>query len=55
MHIPIKPDSALVTENVDYALLLAWNFADEIIDNLKDYRKNGGKFIIPIPEPKIIE
>ena len=55
MHIPIKPDSALVTEKVDYALLLAWNFADEIIDNLKEYRKNGGKFIIPIPEPKIIE
>ena len=55
MHIPIKPDSALVTEKVDYALLLAWNFADEIIDNLKEYREKGGKFIIPIPEPKIIE
>lgn len=55
MHIPIKPDSALIAEEVDYALLLAWNFADEIIYNLKEYREKGGKFIIPIPEPKIIE
>lgn len=54
MHIPIKPDSALVSEKVDYALLLAWNFADEIMDNLSEYKNNGGKFIIPIPQPKIV-
>ena len=54
MHIPIKPDSALVREQVDYALLLAWNFADEIINNLSEYKNNGGKFIIPIPQPKIV-
>ena len=54
MHIPIKPDSALISEKVDYALLLAWNFADEIINNLSEYNKNGGKFIIPIPQPKIV-
>ena len=54
MHIPIKPDHALVSEKVDYALLLAWNFADEIINNLSEYKKNGGKFIIPIPQPKIV-
>lgn len=55
MHIPVFPDSHLIKEQPDYALLLAWNFADEIIKNLDGYRKNGGKFIIPIPMPKIID
>jgi SAM-dependent methyltransferase len=54
MHIPIKPDKALIEEKVDYALLLAWNFADEIMENLTEFKQAGGKFIIPIPEPRIV-
>lgn len=53
-HIPVEPDSYLSKEKPDYALLLAWNFADEIIKNLEDFRKGGGKFIIPIPMPHIV-
>lgn len=54
-HIPVVPDSYLIQQKPDYALLLAWNFADEIMKNLEEYRKLGGKFIIPIPTPKIVD
>jgi len=53
-HLPVVPDSQLTKNQPDYALLLAWNFADEIMRNLSDYKKRGGRFIIPIPTPKVL-
>ena len=54
MHIPVYSDDKLLENRPDYALILAWNFADEIIKNNQEYRKGGGKFIVPIPTPKVI-
>ena len=47
-------DDKILKSKPDYALLLAWNFSKEIIKNNIKYLKKGGKFIIPLPNVKII-
>ena len=52
--ILIKKYSDLINDNIDYAFLGAWNFKKEIFNKEKKYIKNGGKFIVHTPYPKII-
>src|SRR3989344_625841 len=47
MHIPIVSPIKIEKEPPDYILILAWNFAESIIKKLDNYKKSGGKFIIP--------
>ncbi|MEK6871723.1 MAG: methyltransferase domain-containing protein, partial [Nanoarchaeota archaeon] len=57
MHIPIVPEERLLENNPDYAIIFAWNFAQEIMQNSisQKFIQQGGKFIIPIPKPVIVE
>jgi SAM-dependent methyltransferase len=54
MHLYVFPVEKIREDNPDFLLLLAWNYSEQIFKKEKEYQKNGGKFIIPIPEPKIV-
>jgi len=53
-HVPIVPAEELAKRAPDVTLLLAWNFADEILSQQQAYRAAGGKFLIPIPEVSLV-
>ncbi|MDD9966932.1 MAG: class I SAM-dependent methyltransferase [Myxococcales bacterium] len=53
-RLRIEPVSRLSEDRPDYALILAWNFADEIIQQLQSFSDQGGHFIVPVPNVRVI-
>jgi hypothetical protein len=53
-HIPILPPDALIEARPDYIFVLPWNIKDEIIEQMAMVRDWGAKFIVPVPEARIL-
>jgi SAM-dependent methyltransferase len=53
-HQPIKDPAALLDEQPDYVLMLAWNFKDEIMAQQAEYLARGGRFVVPVPSPEVV-
>ncbi|MBI4144470.1 NAD-dependent epimerase/dehydratase family protein [Candidatus Woesearchaeota archaeon] len=54
VRIPVRNKESWKSELPEYAFVLAWNFADEIIRNNEEYRSKGLQFVIPAPEWRIV-
>jgi SAM-dependent methyltransferase len=54
-HIPVLPPEHIDAARPDYILILPWNLRDEVVSQLSDIRKWGGRFITAIPDIRVIE
>ncbi len=53
VHIPIYAPEKIIETKPDYVLILPWNLKNEIIEQMKEVRSWGGKFVTPIPTIEI--
>ena len=54
-HIPVHAPERIAETRPDYVLILPWNLQDEIVEQMSHVREWGGKFVVPIPELRVIE
>ena len=53
-HVPIVAPDEILRRQPDVLLLLTWNFADEILAQQAEYRRRGGRFLVPVPEVRYL-
>ena len=53
-HIPVLTSQALYDRKPDYVLILAWRYTEPIVKKHQKYLDQGGHFIVPMPEVRVI-
>ena len=54
LHVPVLPSISIAEREPDYLLILAWNFAEPIMEKCADFAQGGGRFIVPLPDIRVI-
>lgn len=54
VDVEILPPEALLERRPDDVLLLPWNFEEEIVSQQLEYLRAGGRFLVPVPEPRFV-
>jgi hypothetical protein len=54
-RLPIAPVEELLHRQPSHVVLLAWNFADEIMSQQREYASRGGSFIVPVPNARVVK
>jgi hypothetical protein len=54
VRIPVRPPEALLETRPGYVLLFVWNVASEVIEQQREFVDGGGRFIVPIPHPRVV-
>ena len=54
LHIPVVDANHLYEKKPDYVVILAWNFAESIMKKHANFLLSGGRFIVPLPELKVV-
>ena len=55
VHIPVYGPEHIRETRPDYVLILPWNLKDEVIAQMADIREWGGRFVVPIPEVRVLD
>ena len=53
-HIPVMAPDELYRRRPDYLLVLAWNFAEPIMSAHRRFAEEGGRFVVPMPEARVV-
>jgi hypothetical protein len=54
-HIPVHPPEMILRTRPDYVLILPWNLQTEIVEQMRDVRSWGGRFVVPIPQTRVLD
>ncbi len=54
MHLPVVHPDEVAKQKPDHLIVFAWNFFEEISKQLAPYGKSHGKFVLPVPQPRVV-